>query len=84
MTWGLTMSDETIINRAVQRAKREFDGEDRRQKPPFDWMKLLPLLLALASGYGAYQVLSYRVDRLEQDFREFKAEQRTLHEPRTR
>lgn len=73
------MSDETIINRAVSRAKREFEGEDRRQKPPFDWLKILPFALALVSGYGAYQVLAYRVERLESDFREYRAEHKEAH-----
>lgn len=73
------MADETLIDRAVRKTRREYEGDDRRTKPPFDWVKLLPILLAALAGYGGYQVLTCRVDRLESDFRDFRAEQKEAH-----
>jgi len=73
------MSDETLIGRAVRRARQDYEGDERRQKPPTDWLKFLPLALVVASGYGAYTVQSYRVERLEQDFREYKADHKDAH-----
>jgi hypothetical protein len=70
------MSEETLINRAVSKAQKEFDSN---HKPSTDWLKFLPLILAVASGYGAYQVMTYRVDRLEQDFREYRADHKEAH-----
>lgn len=70
------MSEETLINRAVSKAQKEFEGN---RKPPTDWLKYLPLILAIASGYGAYQVMTYRVDRLEQDFKEYRADHKESH-----
>ena len=73
------MSDETLIDRAVRRTRKDYEGEDRRGKPPFDWVRLLPVGLALLAGYGGYQVLNYRVDRLEADFKDFRAEQKEAY-----
>lgn len=68
------MSDETLIDRAVRKARQESPA-----KPPLDWAKLLPLALMALTAYGGYQVMSYRVERLETDFREFRTEQKEAH-----
>lgn len=68
------MSDETLIDRAVRKARQEPSA-----KPPLDWAKLIPLALMALTAYGGYQVMSYRVDRLESDFREYRAEHKDAH-----
>lgn len=69
------MSDETLIGRAVRKARQDQGPA----KPPLDWAKLLPIALMAVTAYGGYQVMSYRVERLEADFREYRAEQKDIH-----
>jgi len=68
------VSDETLVERVSRRVRSE-----QTPKPPFDWLKLLPVALALLAGYGGYQVLSYRVERLEADFKDYRAEHKEAH-----
>lgn len=66
------MTDETLIGRAIKRARQE----DPALKT--DWMKYVPLVVMLASGFAGYKVLEFRVDALAADFKELKADVRTL------
>ena len=72
------MSDQTLFDRAVRKARQEFDGDERRSKPGMDWVRLVPIVIALGTAVGGYAVLQYRVGQLEQNFRDYRADQREV------
>lgn len=72
-------SDQTLINRVVRKVRREqWDGPEKRAPQPLtvlDYMKFLPLVVAVIAGAIGYGALQTRVDRLEQD----RIEQRDMN-----
>ena len=68
--------DTTRIERAVRRA---YKGDERRAAPEksvADYIKFLPLLLAVLAGYGGYVRLQAQVEALQEKVGDLKASSR--------
>ena len=68
--------DTTRIERAVRRA---YHGEEKRAPPEksvADYIKFLPLLLAVLAGYGGYVRLQAQVEALQEKVSDLKASSR--------
>lgn len=73
--------DTTRIERAVRRV---YEGEERRtaprraapEKSATDYIKFLPLLLAVLAGYGGYVRLQTQVEALQEKVGDLKASSR--------
>ena len=68
--------DTTRIERAVRRV---YQGEEKRAAPEksvTDYIKFLPLLLAVLAGYGGYVRLQTQVEALQEKVSDLKAASR--------
>lgn len=73
--------DTTRIERAVRRV---YEGDERRtesrrakpEKSVTDYVKFLPLLLAVLAGYGGYVRLQTQVEALQEKVSDLKAASR--------
>lgn len=72
------MSDdsETTVWQKVRRKPRpEYEGEDRRGPPAPNYIKdLAPYIIGAAGIFSSFQLMEYKVERLQQDIKELERE----------
>jgi hypothetical protein len=72
--------DATLVERVARKIRREgYQGEEKRAPSPVEWVKFIPLALAVLGAVAGYYRLEARVDGLRETVSEMKADAKEQH-----